>query len=282
MRRRRSLRLPALAVGLALLGPAPVRGQAISADSVRALEARKLQLEVEQLENREALSGLVRNRTWGRVVGVLDSPLVSTLITLGVGGLLFSVLADRRARRGHNLDKAIEVLDRVAGDLNGVLTTLFGYIRRGNITDYDPPVAPAELVAGRRRTAAKLEGKIPDLYGKRFAIALQSQAFIGSARRGGAGGAPPDFASRYRLLVWHLEMLVRITGQVYANPQGHGQEAEIRERRAALVREWPLESDVAPRRLTPPFNELNQWAEEVAARSVDLVTSTLRHLLRRG
>jgi hypothetical protein len=277
--KRSFIRLLALAGGLALLGLGPAHAQRIGADSVDALSARKLQLEVGQLENQEALS-LAGNRTWGRVVGVLSSSLVSTLITLGVGGLLFSILADRRARRNHNLDKAIETVDRVAGDLNGALTLLNSYIRRGNFLDSPEVPGGGSLPAYRKRVAVQLEGKVADLFSKRFAVSVQAQAFIEGAGRGWVRPPPMDFVARYRLLARNMELLVRLTGLVYASPQGHGKGDVIRERRAALIKEWPLESEIQPRALKPPFDELNQWAEEVSARAADLLTSTLRHLLR--
>lgn len=269
-----------LMILLACGAPFEAIGQAgrISADSAAQLQRRKLQLEVEELEDRDPLSRAFGDAAWTRWIGVLNEPLVSTLLTLGIGGFLFSLLADRRARRGKNLEKAVETVDAMGKDLNHVLTALFLYIRSGNYTGSgggDPGVA-----ANRAAASEKLHGYVSDLYAKRFAILVQTKAFVPTRPSWWPGARRPAITKRYRLLVRNIESLLQLTDRAYNDPQWETSESDVRKKIEELEAAWPLKWTVPKRALKPRFGVLNEWGEQIWARAAALLSSTLSYILR--
>ena len=84
------------------------------------LEIQKLTLEVDELRRKAETPAIFK---------FLNEPLVTTMITLGVGGFIFGILSDRRARRNKRLDEYVLMINNVAGDLARVFTPFYQYIR---------------------------------------------------------------------------------------------------------------------------------------------------------
>jgi hypothetical protein len=189
----------------------------------------------------------------------LNQPIILTIITLTIGGYLFSILNDRRARRDKTREKAIELLEEAGDDLNLVFSRLFEVVRFGQF-----PVAEDSPLQQERRT----------LFVKRFSVMLKSKAYLKSKR----------FWSQYDQLVWEIEKIVLFVSK---NSDDHDLAqtiTEIQSRRKHLTEKWALQDESLDESLniaeTTVSDELLSWANMLWKRAIFLLSTALQDALK--
>jgi len=220
----------------------------------------QLQLEKTELETKELQ---LKNR-----LGPLNQPIASTALTLLIGGFLFSVLSDRRARRNARLEKAIEFVDEVAADLNAIFTPLFRYIRTGNYEDpnrKEPEIDKAVILTG-------LEDKIPKLFEKRLSVNIRTKAFLPRKSQ--------HFGSRYVRLCQELGRVDDILRGLKASETPADYVDRVKGIKQTLSKEWEATDTPTGRKLKQPYKEMDDWIEMIWTRSTQLMATTLKELLR--
>lgn len=233
-----------------------------SAEQLNRLQREKLELEIQDLKRKAA------RPTLPDYLSILNEPIVSTILGLLVGGLLFGILSDRRARKAKRLERAIEFIDEIGVDLNSVLTPMFRYIRtdRGEGSDDSE-----QLRKQQASLLASLQRKVPQLYEKRLSIEVQVEAFL--PRRS------QSFPIRYHDLVRQLEFILRVLEEIAARKEIAGYVERIQNHKRLFAEKWPFADSATGRNLQQPFRELDEWVEMVWVRSRYLFFSTLRELL---
>lgn len=230
--------------------------QQSTSDTITALQREKLQLEIEDLKAKTS------------AIGLLNQPIVLTVLTLAIGGLLFGILSDKRTRKAKQLDKAIESVDEVAADLNSVFTPLFRYIRIGNDEDRQPS---ADLSPDRSAILADLRENIPKLFAKRLSVSTRTNAFLPRRCR--------HFSVGYVRLCQELGKILDVLQEVTTDKESQADVKRIQDFKNDFARAWPFRHEPTHRQLKQPFKECDDWAEMVWSRSTDLLAFTVKKIL---
>ena len=64
-----------------------------------------------------------------KLLTFLSQPIIVTLLSLLIGSYLFTLLAERRAKREKIREKAIQLIEEVSSDLNAVFSRTIGRIK---------------------------------------------------------------------------------------------------------------------------------------------------------
>lgn len=126
------------------------------------------------------------------ILSILDRPFFLTFLTLIIGGYLFSLLTERRAKRDQKREKALHFLDEMEKDLNQTLSLTFGRIRTRN---YE---ISSNSRINRQRAA---------LFEKRFGVRIKSKAFLDSE----------TFWQKYEILTFELDKIILFIGSLGLN-----------------------------------------------------------------
>jgi hypothetical protein len=197
---------------------------------------------------------------------LLNQPIVGTLLTLCIGGFLFSILSDRRERRNKRLEEALQLVDGVSQDLNSVFTHMFRYIREGNEEDSSKP-RPTD----KAEILSELNKKVPLLFEKRQSVSLKTMAFLPSDRQ--------RFGHYYVLLIQELGWILDFLRMSEAPDASEVYVKRIKHCKDELANGWPLEHTPTGRKLKQPFKELDDWIEMIWERFTFLIKSTVKKLL---
>ncbi len=189
------------------------------------------------------------------LLAFFNQPIVLTVISLAVGGYLFSRLSDRRARRDKTREKAIEFIEEVGNDLNSVISLLYGHIRSGNLQ------VPKDSLLNQRAGG---------LFLKRFSVRVRSKAYLKSE----------DFWRKYDYLVWEFNRIVRFVATCSNDYELEQVVAEIQAHKKRFAEAWPLEDEALVAELDLPFSELSSWTGMIWNRAVWLLSSNLETILK--
>lgn len=184
-------------------------------------------------------------------------PLLNTLLTLLIGGYLFSRLTERRAKKDKVREQAIELLEEVGNELNAVLSLIYGHIRNRNFEmGKDSPV----------------QEKRADLFGKRFSVRIRSEAYLGSE----------EFWEKYERLTFEVDRIVRFIASLPKDYEQSQVVAEVQKRRDRFAEDWPFKGQPFTSKHSPPSNELEEWTHMVWERAIWLVSTNLQLVFKLG
>jgi hypothetical protein len=188
------------------------------------------------------------------ILDFLNQPILLTIITLTVGGYLFSRLGDRRAKRDRVREKAIELLEEVGNDLNQALSHLYGVIRLGHL----PKTSP-------------LFEAIGNLYVNRFGVKLRNDAYLKSK----------SFSSRYDQLTWEIDQIAKFLSKHSDNHDTAQMITEIQLHKRQFEKRWPLQ-DKNPNieEGNEVSDELMSWTTMIWDRAIFLLSSELQDTLK--
>lgn len=232
------------------------------------LEIQKLNLEINELDRK------AKYPVWFKV---LNKPVVTTGKTLIIGGLLFGILSDRRARRNKRLDEYVLMINNVAGDLASVFTPFDQYIRhpshRLDLANHRSErrtiwsFLPWHARAGRDEDRDKqeilrtLHERIPLLYERRLSVYVTAEAVLPSKG--------VEFANQYFEIYRYLQFVER----QLRNHSLHGN--YDKNRIPQRFKENARENKTLA--LKSPFKEFDQWVGGIWVQADDLLTQTLKH-----
>jgi len=186
---------------------------------------------------------------------LLNKPIFITLVTLLVGGYLFSWLTERRAKKDKIREKAIQFLEEVGNDLNSILSLTYGRIRTGNFEiAKDSPI----------------EEKRSGLFTKRFNVRIRSKAYLGS----------DEFWQEYERLTFEIDRIIRLIGSLSKGYDLTKVKMKIKAKKKRFEEDWPFEGKPFTSKYEPPSNELEEWNHMIWIRAVGLVSSTLQAILK--
>ncbi|HEV7589402.1 MAG TPA: hypothetical protein VGO40_14900 [Longimicrobium sp.] len=190
-----------------------------------------------------------------------NQPIVTTLLTLALGGLILNWLKERWARQEKQRDKALEFLESTGDRLNHVLSLLFGTLRSGNLTE---------------ERLAELRARRAPVFEKRFAVRLGAEAYLRS----------PAFARKYDLLANQLFELVEVLARIARTRGDLSVLEEIRRYESELEARWPgagVPADPGEGHAVVPgdqaLSEMLRWTTLLWRRSIQLVSVPLRDAL---
>jgi hypothetical protein len=221
------------------------------------LERRKLELETKELD-RKGHAALV--------FGVFNEPfvtsLVTTILTLLVGGFIIGAVSNSRARKNKRLDEYHLMINNVAGDLASVFTPLYQYIRhpshRLNPTQHEMNDKKwAERVILRRL----VHERIPRIFERRLSLYVTAEALIPSK---GAKIAKDYFD------------ICRDLQQVARQLQNHAVSGTCDENKIPPAVRKNARRDVDSG-LVPPFTQYEQWVAGIWIRANQLLTLTIKN-----
>jgi Asp-tRNA(Asn)/Glu-tRNA(Gln) amidotransferase A subunit family amidase len=185
---------------------------------------------------------------------ILNEPIIITLLTLSVGGLLFNGLTAHRARKEKIREKAIELLEEVGRDLNSAISLIFGRIRNNSfVIENDSP----------------FEEKRRELFTKRFTVRIRSKTYLKS----------DEFWQKYERLMFELDRIIRLIKSLSKDYDLVKLVSEIQEKKKRLEQDWPIGESAFNSNYDPPSNELEEWTHMVFNRAVWLLTVNLKIVL---
>jgi hypothetical protein len=184
-----------------------------------------------------------------------NQPLFTTLLTLALGGLILDWLKVRWARVEKRRDKTLEFLEATGDRLNNLLSLIFGTLATENLGE--------ELLK-------ELRARRGILFEKRFAVRLGADAYLRSNA----------FCTNYEFLITHLYELVSILEKLAKHPGGSPDIInQIRSRREAIAREWPIEDDPPDKQIhhsNESLVEVHRYARMLWHRAIDLISLPLQ------
>jgi len=214
-------------------------------------EAKKLELEIQKLKQ-----DLERNSIWA----VFNQPLVCTVLTLGIGGAVFGILSDRRARKNKRLDEYFAMINNVAADLASVFTPFYQFIRHPS----HQPGAGSKHTEEKelRAILATLQERMPRIFERRLSLYVTAETLLPSEGK--------EIANNYLEICRDLQAIARqlenfsVTG------------AFDKDRIPASV-----EGGTLPNKnlivLQPPFEQFDRWIEAIWLRADKLLTVTINN-----
>ncbi|MDX6383468.1 MAG: hypothetical protein QOK48_1041 [Blastocatellia bacterium] len=189
------------------------------------------------------------------ILTLLSKPIVLTLVTLTLGSYLFTKLTERRSKREKIREKALQLLEDVGSDLNGVISLMYRHIRTGNfkISD-DSPIF-------EKRGA---------LFAKRFSVRIRSKVFLESE----------DFWYRYGQLTFEIDKIVKFMASIPEQADREKIINTINDKQKKFAEAWPCEERLTHSNYAPPAKQLVIWVDMVWDRSNWLISTNLNTLFR--
>jgi len=189
------------------------------------------------------------------ILNFLNQPIFLTLLSLAIGGYLFSLLSDHRARKDLVRDKAVELLTEIGEDINSITSRLYWHINREK-----PDV----------RQHTDLNKNMKELLANRMGIRVRSEAYLKS----------PDFYKKYEFIVWQLYHVRDTLGDLSGKHELEQIMANIQQQKKSLSEFIPLEDEPLKQRGQPPYNEISLWTQMIVNRSAALLSSNLKSALK--
>ena len=189
------------------------------------------------------------------IFAILNQPFILTLLSLTLGGYLFRLLSDHRARKETIRDKAIEFLTEVGENINSVISKLFWHINNEK-----PHVWKNE----------GLKKEIGELISNRMGVQVKSEAYLKNS----------DFYEKYVYLVWELYFVRGTIGELINEYDLDQIMVRIRQRKEKLNETIPLEDEVLIQRGNQPYNEIASWTQMILNRAATLLSSHLKATLK--
>lgn len=188
-----------------------------------------------------------------------NQPIVNTVLTLALGGLILNWLKERWARDEKKREKTLEFLEATGDRLNNLLSLIFGTLATENLSD---------------ECLKELRARRSILFEKRFAVRLGAEAYLRS----------PAFWMNYEFLANQLYELVKVLERLAQQPGEHSSLIhQVRSQRERIAREWPLEDDPPDKQITHSSEslvEVHRCARMLWHRSIDLISAPLQEEVR--
>ncbi|HEX8693732.1 MAG TPA: hypothetical protein VF746_15020 [Longimicrobium sp.] len=191
-----------------------------------------------------------------------NQPVVNTVLTLVLGGVILNWLKERWARQEKKRDKALEFLENTGDRLNHLLSLVFGTLRTGDLS-----AERLEELRSRRRP----------IFEKRFAVRLGAESYLGN----------PSFWRKYDILANQIYELVEVLAVVAQRRGDLSVLEDIRRQEAMLTAKWPAEGTqpdaadgqpaVAPG--DQVLSEMLRWTTMIWRRSIQLISVPLHDML---
>jgi hypothetical protein len=220
------------------------------------LEMRKLELETKELQRKMETA-----LTFGLFNEPIVTSLVTTILTLIVGGLLIGALSDIRARKNKRLDEYHLMINNVASDLAGVFTPLYQYIRHPS---HRLDAAKHEIADEQWLNKIILRvqrERIPRLFQRRLSLYVTAEALLPSQGE--------EIARDYFEICRDLQAISRQLRNHVVSGTYDGDKIPQRVKTNARNN---IDSD-----LKPPFKEFDQLVEGIWIRANELLTITIKN-----
>ncbi|MBM0743822.1 hypothetical protein JOY44_19735 [Phormidium sp. CLA17] len=185
----------------------------------------------------------------------LSQPIIITLLSLLIGSYLFTLLAERRAKREKSREKAIQLIEEVGNDFNAVFARIIGRVRLGNFNiERDSP----------------LNEKRGLLFTKRFSVRIKSEAYLRNK----------DFWKKYDYLVFEIDKIITVMKSTTEVADVQEIVKEIRRHQQKLFHEWTIDEDRREPNVSSLSDELEIWHRMIWDRAVWLLSTNLKAELR--
>ena len=186
------------------------------------------------------------------LLDLLNSKIFNTAITLAIGGLLFSWISNKRARKDKLREKRIEFLEEVGNNFNSAVAQNFYRIR--NQMPYSDKDQFTNVWA--------------ELFKKRFLIRLKSESYLKNK----------SFAYKYDFLIWEIRDITHFVGHTTYKPLTEEKIQEIQDRIERLQEEWPIKEMPHPKekKVGPGYQKLLEWNSMVYKRALKLLIKNLK------
>lgn len=191
----------------------------------------------------------------------LNQPFILSIMTLLLGGYLFSKISDRRAKKEKIREQAIKFVDEVANDINSSLSFIAKQIRIKNFK------IDRELL---------IEHTLDPLFSKKFTVRIRSKVFL----------IDDEFSKKYDDLTWEIDKLVNyivdLPPDFWKDLEKKVQIKEkIIENMKELDRKWPFhEKPGGKYGLDSPLHELMEWLGMIWRRANGLFVENLSKVIK--
>ena len=192
-----------------------------------------------------------------KLLTFLSQPIIITLLSLVIGSYLFTLLAERRAKREKIREKAIQLIEEVGNDLNAVFSRIIGRIRLGDFNiERDSP----------------LTEKTGLLFTKRFGVRIKSESYLKNK----------DFWRKYDYLVFEINNIITVMKSITEVEDAQEIIRKIREHQQRLFREWSIDEEKykSTSNASSLSDELEVWHRMIWDRAVWLLSTNLKAELR--
>jgi hypothetical protein len=183
----------------------------------------------------------------------LNQPIVGTLLTLAIGGYLFSRITERKTRKDKIREQAISFLEEVGNDMNWILSRIFGRIRRKDFG-----------------VDATIDEKRVELFEKRFSVRIKSKAYLESK----------DFSEKYEAITFEISLIVKYIRSLSTTYDLGKVITDIQKHKERIAADWPLTEEELESKREPPWNELETWAEMIWNRATLLLSTNLEVVIK--
>lgn len=192
-----------------------------------------------------------------KLLTFLSQPIIVTLLSLVIGSYLFTLLAERRAKREKIREKAIQLIEEVGNDLNAVFSRIIGHIRLGDFN------------IERDSSLTEKKGL---LFTKRFGVRIRSESYLKNK----------IFWQRYDYLVFETDSIITVMKSITEVEDTQEIIREIREHQQRLFHEWPIDKEryKSASNASSLSDELKVWHSMIWDRAVWLLSTNLKAELR--
>lgn len=201
--------------------------------------------------------GSKRQKGMDKLLTFLSQPIIVTLLSLLIGSYLFTLLAERRAKREKIREKAIQLIEEVGNDLNAVFSRTIARIRLGNFNfEGDSPLTEKQGL----------------LFTKRFSVRIRSESYLKNK----------DFYQKYDYLIFEINKIITVMKSITEVEDVQEIIREIREHQQRLFHEWIIDGEryESKSNAASLSDELKVWHRMIWDRAVWLLSKNLKAELR--
>ena len=174
-----------------------------------------------------------------------------------IGSYLFTLLAERRAKREKIREKAIQLIEEVGSDLNAVFSRTIGRIKLGDFNvERDSPLTEKKGL----------------LFTKRFSVRIRSESYLKNK----------DFWRKYDYLVFEINKIITVMKSIAEVEDVQEIIREIKENQQRLFHEWTVDEEryKSKSNASSLSDELEVWHRMIWDRAVWLLSTNLKAELR--
>jgi hypothetical protein len=191
------------------------------------------------------------------ILQILNQPIITTLLSLSIGGYLLKLISDHRAHKDSIREKSIELINEVGENFNNVMGRIFGYIRRGDFSN----IAQDD----------DLNSKLGKLFTNRLNVEIKSQAYLRSK----------DFSKKYESLVFEFKEISMYMDKLSKGTDKKKINSEVLRHMQSLSDNWPIEKERSfTDDVKPEYKELAEWTTMVSRRVSWLLSFYLSKALK--
>lgn len=192
-----------------------------------------------------------------KLLTFLSQHIIVTLLSLLIGSYLFTLLAERRAKREKIREKAIQLIEEVGSDLNAVFSRTIGRIKLGDFNvERDSPLTEKKGL----------------LFTKRFSVRIRSESYLKNK----------DFWRKYDYLVFEINKIITVMKSIAEVEDVQEIIREIKENQQRLFHEWTVDEEryKSKSNASSLSDELEVWHRMIWDRAVWLLSTNLKAELR--